>query len=252
MPEVNPFKPLDDSERKTLSKLTKPDVTVEILIPSDISADDYWETLGTYCHALGKSMAQTEFIMPVLGKLLLVAKDHPEIYKDKGLKTYEDFLGSIKEKFGVERSTCFEARKLAERWGDGELKDFAAIGRVKFQLINKLVPKGDEGKPNVKKLLEAAKGMSVEEFKDHLSKKGLMTRSESTGASINIQTSKRVYKDWQKFITTPEVVAKVGSEQPDKILDAMMQECLGEWINQGAEILKTQAEEEQAASAGKD
>ncbi len=251
MSDVNPFSPTTEQEKKLLTRIVRPDMTVGMAIPDKIDATQYWDTLETVGHQIGKSMAQTQVLLPVLGRLLKIAKDDPEnTYKAKGIKSQEKFLDLIEKEFGVSRQTCFEARMLYQRWGDVATRDFAAIGRVNFQILNKAIARGEETQPHALKLIEAAKkSESVEAFEALVVKKGLLERGEAKGASINIQTSKKIARQWKKFYETPEIQAVVGSERPDRILEAMMQECEAEWLNQGGEKLKEQAAAESASGS---
>src|SRR5579872_7620432 len=102
MPDVNPFSPASDSEKKFLAKLVRPDVTIDLVIPDKVDSEQYWDTLAAVCHQISQSMSRTQILLPALGRLLLLAKQDPEnTYKAKGIKSQEKFFEQIEKQYGV-------------------------------------------------------------------------------------------------------------------------------------------------------
>jgi hypothetical protein len=250
---MKPLRPYSESEMAILKKITKPDVTVEVIVPKEIDAEKFWEVLSITCQAYMKAEAQTSVLFPLLGRLLLVAKQNPESYKAK-FETYEELIAAVGEKFGVGRTTCFEARRLADKWGPAELEmhTYADIGRVKFKFLGSIVPSDAVSQGWVKGLLKKAGELTLKELREYCEDKGYAEKG-STGASIIMACSKRMLKDWRKFCKTPEVQAYCGTDDPAEILDHLMQECESEWLSAGAEKVKEAAkvakQEEKAAKA---
>ena len=255
VPDIQPFKPLADEDKKMLATFTKPDVAIiDLDIPEkDIDSAKYWDTLSAVCRQISKSSAQQDALMPILGRLLSIAKNHPdETFKAKKFETYEEFQAALGEKFGVGRSTCAESKHLFERWGAEQLKDFYMIGRVSFRLLNKAIAPGDESKAYAKKALKKAAECTTEELKTWLEEQNLLGKDETVGATFTVKTSKKRFKEFTRFFESEEVCAYVGSSDKDKILESMIAECEGEWQIRGTEILKEQKKAKEAAEETKE
>ena len=247
MPEANPFKPVSEDDKKALTRFVKPDVSVESLVPDEIItanevSKEYWDYLTVICKQISRTIGQTDMLLPVLGKMLLVAQAHPEeTYVSKKIEDFEAFISYVGEKFHVGRTTCYEAKGLAERWSSEVLRDFAMIGRANFKLINKCVAKGDEKKSYARKLLDKAReGVSFEELEAYCVEKGLIDKGEAKGATFTIKTNKKRAKEFKRWFAIPEVQAMCQSDKPDVIFECMIQECSGEWMARGAEVLREQ------------
>lgn len=238
-------KPPTDAEKRILKKLSEDQVTVEVCIPEDIGKTDFNVTLSAVCKTLVKAHLQEEILMPALGRLLQVATEHPELYQTEEIPTFEDFVAEIGKTYGVGRSTCYDARKLASRWGHViDVEQFRKIGRVKMQIVSKAVGKGDEGKAYVKKLLEVAATGTAENLKDFATTKGYLSSGESEGTFFKIGCNKAQARRFRRWFDNPAVKAFAGSEGEAEILDHMIEECSNEWLEKGQAILEEQKESE--------
>ena len=246
---VSPWAPMSDTYKTALAKMAKPDLSIEVIVPDEIAPGEIWKNIEIVCRGLRRTQANAQAFIAVLGRLLMIARENPDSYKEKGYETYEDLLGGIEKQFGVSRSTCYNARLLVERWGSviPTIGDFDAVGPQKFRIINRIVAKGDEKKKSSMALLAQAKVMTLEEFKAHLDKKGVLSSDESHGFTIEIPTTRAISREWKAFCNNPEIQAWVGTDNPGGILESLMSECKNEWLVRGREKLTEKAEAEAAA-----
>lgn len=237
-------KKLTDEEQQFIAAMTKPGAQVDVVVPQEIDAKQWKSNTSLVCRVLIRAEMQAQTMMPVLGRLLVIARSTPEI--TEGYESFENFLKTeVYEKYGVGRSTCFEAMQMC-RWTGLTMGQFEAIGRRNFRLLNQAVPKGDEGERWAKGLLAKASELSESELQDYCEDKGYFEKGETVGSFLKIGVSKAALKRINKWFNDPEVIAAAGSENPADILEAMVAECEVEWRHRGAEIIKENAEAEKA------
>ena len=214
-----------EEEQKWLQAISKPGAKIESRIPKDIKQEDWNFAMSITCRALRRAELQEQALLPVLGRLLLVTQDNPELIAKH--KTFKEFLqAEVAGEFGVGVSTCYEAMTIAARFPDLTNEQYESISRRNFKLLAKAIPKGDEKKPAAKALIEKAAELSDKEFVDHCVKKNYIAGGGSPiGTVISIATNKQVEAHWNKFIEDPRTHAVVGSDNAGKILDAMIAEC---------------------------
>ncbi len=247
-------RPLNAREKKLLAELTTAGATVEVVIPETITVDDWIEATSVTCRGIYRARTQEQMLLPVLGRLLLIAKANPETIME-GFETFEDFLKErIYKKFGVGRSTAFEAMQIC-RFSGIPIEDYQKIGRTGFQVLNKAIPPGDEGRAWAKKLIDKAKELPVAELKALAVEKGYIeSANEVEGAYVEIPCSKATLKKWETIISDPRVQSVCGSGKADTILKHMMEECSswlaeGEGISQGEPPQPIEIQDETAAVA---
>src|SRR5574337_273784 len=117
-----------DEEIKALGKIARPGTTIDVVIPEDIDGETLWFDISITAKELARSNAKVELLKPVLGKLLLVAQRNPGTWNNK-FETYEALIDAVENQFGVGRSTCYEVRKMVEKWEPAKL-DIATFGEV--------------------------------------------------------------------------------------------------------------------------
>jgi hypothetical protein len=161
-------KPFTPNEQKLLKGFGGPGAVIDVLVPDDIDPKDFSFALSVTCRAYRKAEMQGHALFPILGRLLLVVKKNPEIIKDSGFGGFDAFLeGRVMGEFGVGRSTCYEAIKVASRFSHLTIEEHQQIGRVKFALLCANIPEGDSKKPYAKRLIEKAKTEPLSELRAH-------------------------------------------------------------------------------------
>ena len=71
---------------------------------------------------------------------------------------------------------------------------------------------------------------------------------EAVGRTIEIPATLATYRRWWDFRRTPEIHAYVGSTDPDKILNALMDEAFNHWLIEGAGIIAEKKEKQDDAT----
>lgn len=213
------------SEMKRVRRFMETGANIDSLIPDDIGASEYQEDLRAACVAIARSQLISEAVMPVLGRLLVVASEHPELYSDQH-ESWSAFMESISQTYGLGRSTLYEARRMYERWaGVLGVGEFEQIGRVSLNLLSKAVPRGDEGKATAKKLIEKAKQVTSAALRKFCVDKGYLEAGEDSGGYFSVPCNKRQLKLFNQWFKDARVQSRVGSGAAAEILEAMIGEC---------------------------
>ena len=128
---------LDDSERQLLSALLSQSAAIDLVIPLDINLDELWKAL-TVCVKTMKRLRESEArLKPLVGRILMVIEDHPDLYKDKGYRTFDDFMTRcIPEQLGIARGEAYHAKRIASRFSTSLSPDLAA--RLGFQKLARI------------------------------------------------------------------------------------------------------------------
>jgi hypothetical protein len=236
-----------EDDQKLFLEMAKPGGKIEVVIPNEIDPKEWKRSINVTCQVLARAQSQEQVTLVVLGRLLMVAKNSPEIMGQHA--SFEEFLNAdVIEAYGVSRSTCFEAMGLC-RWPGLETRQFESVGRRNFRLLNQAIPKGEETKSYAKTALQKASELPEEEFREFCEEKGYFSKGETVGMTLRIPMNKKQYKAATKFFADPEIVAAAGSEKMSDILDAMMSEVEIEWRHRGAEIITESAEAAPAEEA---
>jgi hypothetical protein len=229
-----------EEEGKLTNALVKSTSTVTELIPDDISVEDFNKKLGAVCKGIVRAQLFSEGLLSFLGRLLAVAAERKDLWEK--FEKFEDFVAWIRDTYGVSRATVFECKRLSLRWsGTLNAQDFEAVGRVKLNLIGKVVDKGSEGTQKAVKLIEMAKTSTAKELSAHLESKGLLPASEASGGYFRYPGNKRQIKEHTKFFNDARIHAVVGSSQVADIIDALLAEASIEWLHRGEELMAEQA-----------
>jgi hypothetical protein len=236
-------------EMDFLREVTRPGAKIDVTIPDKIEIKDWRNSTSIICRALRRTELQSQTLMPVLGRLLVVARENQEqFYPDK---TFTDFMeAEIFDKFEVGRSTCYDAMGAVRL--DLPPSAYEEIPRRSLKLLcnYNVIPKGEENTPKSKALAKKAAEMPDTAFREHLTKLNLIEPGQNIGTVIKIPGTKKAEGMWKGFIESPEIQAYCGTDKPHQILEHMIEECMGEWTAEGAEKLKVaEAEESEGATA---
>ena len=232
-------------ETKLLDELTKPGAKIEVTIPGEIDAKEWGKTANVVCRGLLRAQMQGQKLFPVLGRLLVIAEEHQEIWKDH--KSFKQFIhAEIQDKFGISPASCYESMQMAKRLPHLELAQIESVPRRNMRVFLQVVPAGDEKTSNAKALLAKAAELSEADFREHCEKKNLIEQGQTAGEFIKFGTNKARGKKIKAWFTDPRVQAKAQSERWDVILELMIMECAGEWL--AAPLIEEAAKEAEASA----
>lgn len=236
-------KPFTQKEKDLLKELTRPEATIEVTVADNITPEEWMQVADVTCRALMRAQRQEQALMPVFGRLLLIAKEHPEIWQGNRYDGFENFItATVREKWGIGRSTCYEAMRLASRFPEMEVVEYQDIGRLNMRILDRAIPKGEEKKKFAKDLLAKAKELTTSEFREYCEERLYLDPGETQGTYIRMPSSMTTAKLWAAFISDPRIQAVCKTAKPDRILKHMMEECRGEWNAAGQDLLDHQAE----------
>lgn len=223
---------LSPAESRLVTEMIKPECQIQVVIPEEIKAEKWQEAFTATVKALDLTFSKTRALQPVLGRLLQVARVKPETYKSIGYETFDDFLErAIRSKFAWGRSTCFDVMRMVDRWPGLTQQEYVDIGVVKFNVMAKVIPKGDENKKVAKQILEVAKTSSVAELKEFCVKKGLSENGDHDSTIFSITCSRAQAEEFEKFFDDQEVQAYCESGARASILECAIAESVIEWKN---------------------
>jgi hypothetical protein len=220
-------------EKNLIKEITKSGSAVDVVIPDTIESADFEVALGAVCKVISRAEMQKEGLIPVLGRLLFVASEHLEAL---GYETFDALVDSISSRFGVGRSTCFEAKGYWKRWaGFLPPEEYRAVGRVKLKMLSHAIDSGKEGQKRSSAAVEFAKEHTANELEEYLEKEFAVEKGSTTGAFLKIASSKKQNKIFIKWFEDARVAAFCESDDMADILEAMIEYCSSEFFNQGQE-----------------
>lgn len=227
---------LNQEEHALLTELLRPGASIEAVIPEDASPDELWRTLDACSRGAHLLEVRLNRLVPIIGKILLMFKNKPSLYKELGHETYADFMkNGVYGKLGLHRTHAYLGKLIAEGWPQLMNPDhYAKIGPKRLEILNKAGIKGTN--PNASTFLATAESMKVSEFATYMEQRGFIAEGEAVGVEFVIHTNRALCGFFRDFFTNPRVQSKVGSKNYDEILEALVQECSVEWNIEGNEV----------------
>lgn len=221
---------LSPEDRQLINEYLRPGAVIEAIIPKDPTSEQLWNTLSTCAKGVGYLQTRILRLRPIIGHILLLFQNTPSLYKDRGYRTFEDFLTKgVRGTLGLGRTTVYDALALARDWPQISPERFARIGPKSMNII-KSFARGDEA--NIEKYLKLGEEMGTGELRRWAESRGLVNPGETVPYTIEIHANIEIYKEWRDFINDPRVQSHAG-KAPWQILRAMVQECWVEWIEKG-------------------
>ena len=218
------------NEAELLRSILDEESSLTLVIPDHMDPTVLWDSLEV-CTKLSRTIQHaSDKVKPLIGRMLIVVQDYPQLYQTKGYETYDKFLSyGVPELFGVSRSEAYSCKRIAERFPDLSTREFREIGVSKLQVATRAVVEN----PNCReKVLDKAREMSLPEFKSYVAKLTGSEPSDFSGGLVEIYCTETVKKAWEAFRQNKYIRAYVGSESDGEILSAMIQECSVEWMAQ--------------------
>jgi hypothetical protein len=238
---------ISSDESKILNALIRPEAKLEVIVPHEASAEDLWNTLSICIKGVNYMNSRIRRLSPIIGRILCRFEDRPSLYKELGYQTFSDFKWKgVSDGLGIGRSFLYESMVLARQWPQVTPERFERIGPKKMRILEKIT---DGKSSRAEELLCKAETLKVTELRHWAEEKGDLMVDESVGRTIEIPATLATYRRWWDFKRTPEVQAYVGPPaDPDKILNALMDEAFNSWMIEGAGIIAKAKEKEDDAT----
>jgi hypothetical protein len=228
-------RPFSTAEIEILKGVLDPSGSVELLIPNEIDPQRLWDCVEVCCGVVAELKRATDKIKPIVGRLLVVLKDHPEILQAHGYKNYEDFTANGMWKlFRIGRSEAKNCYRVAKNFPSLTVEEFTEIGVAKLWQIASAT---SEGERDCQEFVEFAKTHSVADVKKKVAKKKGMERGELDYAEICIEANDDIAKAWGDFVAMPEIQAYCETDSPARILACMIAEVSSQWLEQGRYLM---------------
>lgn len=223
---------LSENEKALLySLISEETISIDVLLNKDSTDQELDEALNVCMKSHGKLYKANMRLKPVIGRLLCLISEHPEIYKSRGYKSFDKFMSEyIPKETGMTRSEAYNCRRIMESFPSLTVKDFEETGYVNLTLLCRVTK---DSEPSRDTWMEKAKEMTVEGLKEELVKEGIFDKDDLERAKIEIKTTKSIADNFKEFVNDKSIQGYCGTNDPGVILDLMMAEVGIQWRVQG-------------------
>lgn len=217
---------------------------VQDLLPikeNDLDKDDLesaWTQLDFCLRVNRRAEDIIRKIRPIIGRMLVWAKENPEFYQRKGFAKYEHFISRyVCGITGLKRSTLYASRFVAERLKGVSAEILVELGPSKSATLAGMAKSTDSTFPELLARAINSTEADLRKFADVKTIGGGTAGMETD--VIMIRCDKETFEFWEDTKECPEVHAVVGSDKAYKILNAMMAEC-AYWRNKAPVVQDTE------------
>lgn len=244
------------------SELTSPQITAEeskllpgllntSKSPNDFFPDDIAiHLLPQYLSIASKAylVAQDTVgkLKPFLGRILVLYKQHPELYKSRGFATYDDWMSTgVRQEYGLNRGQAYECVNIAQQCGHLDSRTITLLGFSKLNVVAKIIKQSvasdasiEMRQDKVDQWVQVAlqEGMTVSRLKETAEENNAVEPgSLEMRVIVSIAVNPETEKMWSAFVNSPEVQQYVGSSDPGVIFERSIQENVNEWQARGAQ-----------------
>jgi hypothetical protein len=225
----------DSAEIEVLRGLLDPTGRVDLIIPETINPQDLWRTFEVCCKTIAQLKRAGSVVKPMVGRMLVLLRDYPEIIQSKGYSNYEDFMNrGMDELFGISRAEAYACRLVAEKLPSLTVEQFREIGIAKLQLISQAT---GEKEKDCNDFLEFAKNHTVAQLKVKVAEKKHLPEGELDAELIVIQANRDIARAWKEFKSDPRIQAYCETTTEAKIFALALAAAGSDWIPQGEYLI---------------
>lgn len=223
---------LTELDSNLLTALLHPASKLTALIPANASREDLLRNLKLLCQAHEGADKMLRKINPVLGRILSVIQESPEVYQSCGYDTFKEFMsGYVIGQLGCARSSAYQSLRLVKIHPSLPIEKWVDIGVNRLNTMAKFTKEGD---PSYEKYLAvAAQAQTDEDFVQWAHDKELINKGDVTRVNVIIAVSRNTAQQWRDFKANSEIQATAGSEDGGEIFTMMMAEC-SSWLSPDA------------------
>lgn len=233
-PEITP------DEARLLPAIIGTNKSPNEFIPDDIDPSLLRQYLSITSHAYLKAQTAVSKLKPFLGRVLVLYKKNPDLYRSLGYKAYDDWMSKgVRELHGLSRVQAYEVVNIAEQCGHINSATTENLGFSKLNVVAKIAKQSvgseatvemREARVNewVQKALEP--GMTVAKLRE-LAEEQHVVEPGSLEPRVPVSFSCTIAQKefFDAFLKSPEVHEYCGSEDIANITEKAFQECVGEW-----------------------
>lgn len=241
---------LNPEERAILAELLAPSRSVEEIIPRSTDSGTVWSYLQVSCKALMRVRDLTAQLKPLIGRLLVLVKEYPDLYQGKEgmcpatgevkvMQTFEDFVAyGLPAAIGISRAESYAAQRIAVCFPGMDLATYSAIGNMKMKALTQL-PFGADGEApkDIALWVERAADprVGVDEFREMVSARTLRDPGELEIVTVPVVMTKEERNLWRGFKMDPACRAYCGTSAEGSMLARAIMESITEWRAQVGE-----------------
>ena len=227
-------KKMTPDEAALLQELTKPGAKIEVAVSGDVSLKDWNKTTSVVCRGLLRAQLQEQALLPVLGRLLVIARDNTDIWS--GYASFKQVLTDhVRKEFGIGTSSAYYAMQMADRLPHLKISQVEAIPRRNMEIALQTIARGDEKKPYAAKILEKASTATEKELRAFCETQTNIPPSATVGAFVKIGCSLEKKLLIETFLSNPDYQSYCGTANQADMLIRAIEEATTEWITQNTE-----------------
>jgi hypothetical protein len=214
-------------EMEIVQALTSKRGEISLVIPDKMDPKLIHESLKALLKGIDDVEGRVSKCRPLIGRLMILAKDNPATYEDLGYENYEDYkTKELAPLTGYSRSTLGDCKQLIEKWPNLTMDQYAACRTSKLLLIGRWTNQNEAGH---KKYLEWCETKTYDEIKQLAIDKGLLGEGESEGGSLIVTGSKAMIKRIKSFLVDDRAIAYFETNNPAAMIEKAFQESSSEW-----------------------
>jgi hypothetical protein len=230
---------MTDEEKFLLDGLLADDgARIDVVLRSDSSPADIAAALDVCSKVHGKLQKANMKLKPIIGRILVLAQDKPEVFELCKCKTFNEFASEYIPKLtGMTRAEAYQCKRIVEKFPSITIKDFEDIGYVKMGLLCKVT---QEGAPSKEKWFKEAKEhfddetkavvpTTIDSFKVYIAERGYGDKGDLDTVVLEVVMSKETAKEIKAFWNNRAYQDYVGSKDHGEMLKAAIGEVSIQW-----------------------
>jgi hypothetical protein len=235
---------LNPIERDILGSLLNRTGPVEEIVPADTDAETVWQYLTVASKALMRTRELTAQLKPLIGRLLVLVKQYPQLYQGqdgmdqesgevKQMRTFEDFLAyGLPAAIGISRAEAYAAQKIAVCFPNLDLSTYSAIGNMKMKALTRL-PFGANGEPprDIAQWVQTAADpkVSVDVFQAMVAGRSMLDPGDMKMVSVVINMTATERDAWRSFRGNKRYHRLCGTSAEGTLLQRAIIEAASTW-----------------------
>lgn len=231
-------------EAMLLPEIMATDKSPNDFIPNDTSVDLLRQYLSITSKAYLRAQDAVGKLKPFLGRILVLYKQHPELYTSKGYNTYDSWMSDgVRREHGLNRGQAYECVNIAEQCGHLSSGIISGLGFSKLNTVAKIVKQSVGSEMSIEMRQQKADdwvqvalepGMTVARLKEIAEEANVVEiGSLEPRVVVSIPVNPETLLFWEAFSSSPEVKVYCGTEDKGTIFERALQECSTEWQAQG-------------------
>jgi hypothetical protein len=219
---------MSENEKFLLDGLLADDTArIDVVLRGDSSPEDIAAALDVCSKVHGTLYKANMRLKPIIGRILELAQDKPEVFKLCECKTFNEFASEYIPKLtGMTRAEAYQCKRIVEKFPSVTIKDFEDIGYVNLGLLCKVT---QEGAPSKDKWFKEAKEKTVDDFKVYIAERGYGDKGDLDTVVLEVVMSKETAKQIKEFWNNRAFQEYVGSKDHGEMLKAAIGEVAIQW-----------------------